>query len=174
LPASFKEHLPGGFPFVQALVILDEDGRLSVSRKRTYVQPVSEVVTLKNGQKHSITYYEEKHEDFATVYDFHMVRVHDTKGHEVDKKKLRKQLKGETLALVSANGRAVDPKHLRLFKEDTLIFVLPPQASRAVPGKDPIAPPPVIGAPAAVPVPPQVAPPPPAEAPGEYVPPSGS
>ncbi|HTU17765.1 MAG TPA: sigma-70 family RNA polymerase sigma factor [Gemmataceae bacterium] len=175
LPASFKEHLPAGPPPVQALVILDEDDRLSVSRKLTYVQPVSEVVTLKNGQKRQITYYEEKREDFATIYDFRMVRVQDTKGHEVDKKKLRKQLKGERLALVSANGRSVDPQHLRLFKEDTLIFVLPSQAAKAIPGKDPIAPPPPHGAtPLVVPAFPPVAPPPPVDAPAKSIPPSRS
>lgn len=141
LPAQFKEHLPDGLAPIQVLVVLDKDRRLSVSRKVSYYEPQTETVTLKNGQKHRITYYAQKHHDHATVYDFQKVRVHDAKGRAVDLSELRKRLKNETLVLISADGRMVDPLHLRLFKEDTLVFLLPPQALRAVPGEDPIPPP---------------------------------
>lgn len=166
MPALFKKHLPEAPSPVQALVVLDEDDRLSVARKVSIYQPVTEIVTLKNGQKHPISYYEEQFTDYVNVFEFRRVRVHNTKGHAVDKKELRKWLKEERLVLVSANGRSVDPQVLRLFKEDTLIFVLPAQAAPAIPGKDPIAPTAFpVPAPPAVPIPYPVAPPPPAAAP---------
>ncbi len=186
LPAQFKEKLPAGPSPIQVLVVLQKDRRLSVSRKVSYYAPQTETVTLKNGQKHRITYYAEKHSDFATVYDFQKVRVHDTKGRPVDANELRKRLRSETLALISADGRPVDPLHLRLYKEDTLVFVLPPEALPAVPGVDPIAPPAV--APPSMPLPPGispvpphsgeappgVAPPPPVDDRESFVPPSGT
>lgn len=158
-PASFKEKLPPGPAPIQALVRREEDGRLCVSRKAAYYQPVSEEVTLKNGQKHRVTYYEEKYQDFATAYDFAKVRVHDTKGRWIEAKEVRKRLQGETLVLISANGRPVNPRYLRLYKEDILVFVLPSQALLGVPVRDPTSPlvPPAIGTPV-VPAPPRPAP----------------
>jgi hypothetical protein len=186
LPAQFKEKLPAGKSPIQVLAVLQKDRRLSVSRKVSYYAPQTETVTLKNGQKHRVTYYAEKHSDFATVYDFQKVRVHDTKGRPVDANELRKRLRSETLSLISADGRPVDPLHLRLYKEDTLVFVLPPQALPAVPGVDPIAPPAVFPPsmplpPGTSPVPPHpgeafpgVAPPPPVDDRESFVPPSGT
>ncbi len=173
LPAQFKEKLPAGPSPIQVLVVLQKDRRLSVSRKVSYYEPQTETVTLKNGQKHRITYYAEKHSDFATVYDFQKVRVHDTKGRAVDANELRKRLRSETLALISADGRPVDPLLLRLYKEDTLVFVLPPDALPAVPGVDPIAPlpaPAVAPPPVALPPGTSPVPPPPVEAPPGVVP----
>jgi hypothetical protein len=132
-------------------------------------------VTLKNEQKHQVSYYQDKYSDFVTVYDFNLVKVHDTKGRAVDADKLRTRLRRETLALISADGRPVDPRHLRLYKEDTLVFLLPPQATTAAqPGKDPIAPSVAPMTPPPVAAPPQVAPPLPTVPPEETVPPSGS
>jgi RNA polymerase sigma factor (sigma-70 family) len=76
------------------------------------------------------------------TYDLDKVEVTDTLGKKLDPKELMRRLKKETLALASLNGEAVDPQHLRLIKEGTMIFVLPapkddaggPQGVPGVPG----------------------------------------
>ena len=68
----------------------------------------------------------------STTYDLDDVKVLDTKGKEIDKKDLPKLLKEETPALASLWGQPVDPLHLRLVKDGTLTFVLPP--AKNVPG----------------------------------------
>jgi RNA polymerase sigma factor (sigma-70 family) len=54
------------------------------------------------------------------------VEVYGTDGKKIDAKKWHDLLKKETPVLVSSDGRKVDPLHLRLIKEGTLILVLPP------------------------------------------------
>jgi len=65
-------------------------------------------------------------------YDNEIVKVYDVKGKSVHKKELSRLLKKERLALISRDSSAVDPLNLRLFKEDTLLFVLPAELPPAV------------------------------------------
>jgi hypothetical protein len=58
-------------------------------------------------------------------YDTEMVKVYDVRGKKVNKKGLPELLARETIALVSTDVQAADPLNLRLFKEGTLLFVLP-------------------------------------------------
>ncbi len=172
---TFKRRLPAGPAPIQVLAALGENGVLLVCRKISSCQPVTSEVVLEDGRRQRFTRYLTKHQDVAAAYDSAEIRVHDTKGRAIDMKELRKRLKGETLVLVSANGRPVDPLHLRLYKEDMLVFVLPPQTLRAVPGRDPMAPTAVPAMPPpGVPVPPSVAPPPRVGDSEERVPPPGS
>jgi RNA polymerase sigma factor (sigma-70 family) len=138
---TIEGRLPAGPAPEAILVKLDEDGDLLVLRKVLAYQPVTTEVTLKDGRRQRATSYRQAHFGQLAVYDPTTIRVHDTKGKAVDVKELRKRLKGETLALISADGRPVDPLYFRLYKEDTLVFVIPPRT-----------PPPVSGGP--VPAPP--------------------
>jgi hypothetical protein len=52
------------------------------------------------------------------------VRVYDTHRRLIGYKELARRLRKETLAVVYYPGRALDPLHLRLFKEGTLVFDL--------------------------------------------------
>ena len=77
----------------------------------------------------------------AHTYDLNDVQVLDTTGKKVDRKDLVKLLKEETVAMASFGGREIDPLHLRVLKEGTLVFILPspkagvlPGGSRPVPG----------------------------------------
>ncbi|HZV04835.1 MAG TPA: sigma-70 family RNA polymerase sigma factor [Gemmataceae bacterium] len=156
LPTGFTEQLPDGPAPIQMLVRIDEQGRLTIAQKVTYYQPETETITLKNGRKHRVTYYDEKHSYRDTVYDLHRVQIHDVKGRVVEENEVRKRLKQQTLALISANGRPVDPLHLRLYKEDTLVFVLPPPPppTPVAPSyAPPVAPIPYEPAPAVAPLP---------------------
>jgi RNA polymerase sigma factor (sigma-70 family) len=68
------------------------------------------------------------------TYDLDKVKVFDTQGKQLDQKIMVKRLKEETLALASLQGEAVDPLHLRLIKDGTLVFVLPaPQGGPGLP-----------------------------------------
>jgi hypothetical protein len=69
------------------------------------------------------------------------VKAYDTNGKAIAAEKLAKLLKKEVPVLVSADREKVDPLHLRLVKEGTVILVLPkPLAGPPVPGG--LAPPP--------------------------------
>jgi RNA polymerase sigma factor (sigma-70 family) len=166
--------LPAGPAPNPVLVLLSEEGRLTVFQKVVYYQPVTSYVSSKDGVATPVTSYRRTDYYHASAYNSAGIRVHDAKGREIDAKELRQRLKKETIALASADGQPVDPLHLRLYKEDTLVFVLP-QGSPAVPGAAPIAPPPApAAAPPAVPTAPVPVPLPPVENPEETVPPSGS
>jgi RNA polymerase sigma factor (sigma-70 family) len=86
------------------------------------------------------------------TYDLDKVEVFDTKGKKLDSKEVMKRLREETLALASLHGEPVEPQHLRLIKDGTLIFVLP--APKAGPGAP--APGFVPGAPGVLPIGPAV------------------
>jgi RNA polymerase sigma factor (sigma-70 family) len=93
-------------------------------------------------------------EPFTTLhtqtFDWADVEVLDTKGKKLDKKDVAKQLKEETVALAWFAGQKVDPMHLRLVKEGTLIFVFPaPKGGPGFPGQGG-----VIGVPVQPPAPP--------------------
>jgi RNA polymerase sigma factor (sigma-70 family) len=186
---SFRGELPTTtVPFSQILVLLGEDGRLTVCQKAVSYRPVTEEVTLKSGRKHSITTYEEECRNCVAVLPIDKVRVYDTKGRKIEAKELRKRLKGETLALVLFDDGPIDPLHLRLYKEDTLVFVIDPRrppAAVAPPavGVSPFdkgaiyapgVPAPPVVPPLVVPAPPTVVPPPRADGPEDKVPPMGS
>jgi RNA polymerase sigma factor (sigma-70 family) len=130
---NIKGELPASPAPVQGWVVLDEDDALTVVQKIFCMQPVTTERVLKDGRREKVTSYEARRFEQAAVHDLSTVRVHDTKGRTVDVKEVRKRLKSEMLALISADGQSVDPLHLRLYKEDTLVFVLPPQAPRTEP-----------------------------------------
>jgi hypothetical protein len=54
-----------------------------------------------------------------------MIRVYEMRGKSISTKKLPELLKKETVALISSDPHAAEPLNLRLFKESTLLFVLP-------------------------------------------------
>jgi RNA polymerase sigma factor (sigma-70 family) len=120
--------LPDAPPPIQALVVLKGD-RLTVWRKEISYLAVTRAVP---GRPETVTSYERSAVMLDTTYALKQVKAHDARGKPVEHKKLRELLKEEMPALVSADGQPVDPLHLRLVKEDTLVFVLPA----------PVAPPP--------------------------------
>jgi RNA polymerase sigma factor (sigma-70 family) len=138
---EIKGRLPDGPAPVQALVALDKEGRLTILRKVMAYRPRTHTAT---GQPLTFTTYEPTSVLQETVQALKEVKVYDTQGKLVDHGKVAEHLRGETPALVSADGKPVDPLHLRLLKEGTLVFVLP--VSPAVP------PPPVDAVPQAPPV----------------------
>jgi len=150
---SGKNLLSSGPMPWQALVSL-EKGKLAVRTLSVHYEPI----TVQAGKQTHTSY--QKAEILRTMhYDTEMVKVYDVKGKSISTKKLPELLKKEIVALASADAHAADPLNLRLFKEGTLLFILPlalppsfiqppPSAVEAT-----IAPPP-----AAIPAPPAPAP----------------
>jgi len=105
---------------VQGLASLEADGRLTVKAAvqvfKVSAAMVKGVPVFSSGEK-TINVR-------TQTCDLKDVQVFDTKGDQVDKKQLPKLLKKETLAMVTWE-QVVDPQHLRLPREGTLIFVLP-------------------------------------------------
>ncbi len=117
-----RPRLPTGPAPVQVLAAVDPDGRLVIRRERpTYVKP--QTVRTENGQL--VTSYTAVTTMVEQRYYLKWVRVYDVRGKEIPREQVSRWLKDEALVLASVNGRPVDPLHLRLLKEDTLVVVLP-------------------------------------------------
>jgi RNA polymerase sigma factor (sigma-70 family) len=113
---------------VQALVSMNK-GRLIVRRTAAAYKPVQG--TDREGQK--ITFYEPVITTTTEAFHPDRVEVYDTKGKSVNPNMLPGLLNEEILALVYPRGQKYDPLHLRVVKEGTLIFVLPPSDSSVIP-----------------------------------------
>jgi RNA polymerase sigma factor (sigma-70 family) len=112
--------LPVGTPLTQVRVRLDKNGKL--------------VVKMANGQAAA--------PDVTTLYiqrfDLADVNVMNVNGKKIEGEDLTKLLKKETIAMASLGGEAVDPLHLRVLKEGTLVLALPaanrPAMMKGMPG----------------------------------------
>jgi len=116
--------LPSGPMPWQALVSLDK-GKLAVRTLSVYYEPI----TVAAGGKTRTSY--QKAEILKTMhYDTEMVKVYDVKGKRISTKNLAELLKKETVALAATDAQAAEPLNLRLFKEGTLLFILPPSLAQ--------------------------------------------
>ncbi len=134
----------------QAVVRLEE-GKLIV-RQRSFMY-VTAVQTQSNyGQP--VTSYQRKSGVHASTYDPADISVFDMKGNRLQPKAWKDKFKADVHALVAFDGKLPHPRELTLFKEDTLLVVLPtPPAITAYGVNAPdapamIAPPPTPATPA--------------------------
>jgi RNA polymerase sigma factor (sigma-70 family) len=103
----------------QAYISMGGKGdQLVVRDKVISYQPVERV-----GKK--ITDFKKVDTERLRAFDLAQVKIHDSHGKKLDAKAVRKLLKGEKLALVYPDGQDLDPLHLRVIKEGTLVVVLP-------------------------------------------------
>jgi hypothetical protein len=140
-----KIALPKGPAPVQALVSLTKDGKLTVKcehivltkmRVGAPLPPVGPMVgprVLVKDIAGGVGAVMPAHEPIELTYDLKEAKVFDTKGKEVDKKELAKLLKDETVAVASFGDQLPDPLHLRILKEGTLVFTLPPPPAEQMP-----------------------------------------
>ncbi len=105
--------LPTGPAPGQAFVRLEPAGALIVRR------PVVHYRSLGAGVFEPVDYVG------TEAYDLEAVRVYDMTGRPVDRKTLTGRLREETAALAVEGDGPPDALHLRLYKEGTLLFVLP-------------------------------------------------
>jgi hypothetical protein len=143
-----KIALPRGPAPVQALVSLTKEGKLTVkcehiviSKRRMAAPPlpggqIPGPVALFRSVGGGIGAVAPADRPMELSYDLDEIQVFDTKGNEVDKKKLAKLLKDETVAVASFGDQPPDPLHLRILKEETLVFSLPPPPAGGIPLPD--------------------------------------
>lgn len=117
--AGDTPRLPSGPAPVQVIARMGDKGSLVLVIP--YTEYVKEEVNDGTG---SIRIVPERREETRTV-PLKEVKVYGTDGKEVDAKRLPELLGQPVPALCSADGKAVDPLHLRLVKDGTLIFVGP-------------------------------------------------
>ncbi len=144
--------LPTGHAPMQALVSL-EKGKVVVVKTN---EPVVQQRQAFAGQRQIVTYNEYVHMLRTDRFDRSKVEVYDTRLRKLDAKDMSKWLKSETAALVVFGTRDIDPLHMRLIKEGTLVFVLParpgtpttiPAHAGPIPPTSDLPPPPSIPAP---------------------------
>jgi RNA polymerase sigma factor (sigma-70 family) len=111
--------LPLGTPLTQVRVRLDKTGKLVVK------------TAVRNGARRAFVPPEGGAPDPETTtiqiqrFDLASVKVLDAKGKTIEESELVKLLKKETIAMASLHGEPIDPLHLRVLKEGTLVFALP-------------------------------------------------
>ena len=88
-------------------------------------QPVYQPRQGRDEAGNPVTFYEVVYTLRADRYGREEVEVYDMRRNKLDTNDLAKLLNKEIAALVLAGTREIDPLHLRLIKEGTLIFVLP-------------------------------------------------
>jgi RNA polymerase sigma factor (sigma-70 family) len=111
--------LPVGMPLTQVRVRLDKNGKLVVKS------------AVRNGSHRDAVAADGGASEPETTtiqiqrFDLAGVKVLDAKGKTVDESELARLLKKETIAMASLHGEPIDPLHLRVLKEGTLVFALP-------------------------------------------------
>jgi RNA polymerase sigma factor (sigma-70 family) len=126
-PANGEEkiNLPKGPAPIQILASIDKDGKLVIKMAVTMLRAAGVGAAGPNGAAPAIARVEQVTKLQSQTYALDDVQVLDTKAKKLDKKKVAKLLKKETVALASLWGQKVDPLHLRVIKDGTLVFVLP-------------------------------------------------
>jgi RNA polymerase sigma factor (sigma-70 family) len=187
--AKEEPELPTGIPPRQVLAQASKDGStITVTERVHYFTPET---TVDPATGNPVTTFKRTDQTRSRPLDKEDVEAFDTRGKKIAVDDLRKLLRKQTPVVFSDHGEKVDPLHLRLYKEGTILLVtakVPPAVAAppvAVPAGAipppapaiPIAPavPAVPGVPALPPAAPGAAPPPlppPAVAPAPVVPPT--
>jgi RNA polymerase sigma factor (sigma-70 family) len=101
-------------------VVRVEDSKLIVRQRVAAYRATSQNV---NG--HTIHSYQRKSSVQASTHDAADVSVFDMKGNRLQPKVWKERLKMDVHALVAFDGKLPNPREMTLFKEDTLLVVLP-------------------------------------------------
>jgi hypothetical protein len=135
-------NLPTGPVPFQGLAVVDVNGKLSLKTTAVTTSYVPRTVADPKGK--SISYYEPVTSTGTRTIVTEQFKAYDVRGNPIPAKRLRKMLAEEMPVLVSANGKQVDSLHLRLYKDDVVILLVPAMIPQS-------APPPVVCPPAGTP-----------------------
>lgn len=121
---------PPGIPPVTGLAVMAEGGRLLRLRELScvYVPVERPAKPGEPGSAENVASYAPVTQLVELRLDAAQTPVYGMDGRRVDPKKLAELLRKETPVLIAKDGKMVDPFHLRLIKEGTLI-VAPPVAA---------------------------------------------
>jgi RNA polymerase sigma factor (sigma-70 family) len=117
--------LPVGTPLTQVRVRLDKNGKLVVKTAMREHWATGSMAGSSAGVGEGIAPQSEVTTIQILRFDLADVKALDVKGKKVEESDLIKLLKKETVAMASFHGEPVDPLHLRVLKEGTLVFALP-------------------------------------------------
>jgi hypothetical protein len=120
-----------------AYAVMTGNGTLFVRMLTTTYFPVSSYVE-QDGKQVPRTSYQVETKEGLLRFDPDEVQAFGTDGKRLDRKAILARLsKEEVPVLVSSDGREVDPFHLQLIKEGTVILVLPVEDLQLPPGPAP-------------------------------------
>jgi RNA polymerase sigma factor (sigma-70 family) len=123
------EDVPYGSLPMQAVVRV-ENGKLII-RKRI---EVSEPVTRQHGNQSVTTYEHGSSVSGQAINDASDIAVFDMKGNRLMPKVWKEKLKVDSHVLIGFDGKLPNPRELTLFKDDTLLIILPANSAlNAVP-----------------------------------------
>jgi RNA polymerase sigma factor (sigma-70 family) len=116
--------LPVGTPLTQVRARVDKNGKLII---KTMIRGGSRFPLATGGNNGFGDAFPEPEVTTIQIQrlDLADVKVVDVKGKKVEESELIKLLKKETVAMASLHGEPVDPLHLRVLKEGTLVIALP-------------------------------------------------
>jgi RNA polymerase sigma factor (sigma-70 family) len=109
-------------------VVRVEDGKVIVRQRTSRIVSVAP----QNVPGQPVVAWQRKSDVQATTHDPADVAVFDMKGNRLQPKVWKEKLKNDVHALVTFDGRLPNPRELTLFKDDTLIVVLPTGTTTAV------------------------------------------
>jgi|GEM_PF-1725079 len=123
--------------FPAQAVVRIEEGKLLVRQRVRAIQPVTQT----GGSGVAYTTYQQVSRVSAAAHDPADVAVFDMKGNRLSPKAWKELLKSDVHVLLASDGKLPNPRELTLFKQDTLLVVLPATATPApaveVPGYKP-------------------------------------
>jgi RNA polymerase sigma factor (sigma-70 family) len=117
----------GSFP-TQAVVRIEE-GKVVVRQRGQFV----EIVQVRTDDGRQALVSQRKSSVHASTHDPADVSVYDMKGNRLSPKAWKDLLKNDLHVLVAHDGRLPNPRELTLFKQDTLVVVLPAVTAPATP-----------------------------------------
>lgn len=130
MPKADKVAPPSGPPPTFALATV-KDGKLmlmqSVQVRVKVTENVTETRTTADGrvQTVQVPVIVEKAIPQTVLRAVDKAKAFDTAGKEIDARRLAELLKTETVVLISADGKPLDPFYVRALKEGTVILALP-------------------------------------------------
>lgn len=112
-PTTSPPRFPGPLP---AIVTVDREDRLTVWMLLVSVHPVE---GSKEGEQKMVQSL------YGYDYRFQDIRAFDMKGKPVSAENLSRLLKRESRVVIAQAGSPIDAQHLRWFKEDVILLVVP-------------------------------------------------
>jgi RNA polymerase sigma factor (sigma-70 family) len=121
------------------------DGKIEV--RVAVAEDIPQTVRVRDGaEERSVTTYVRTMRDRTYVLPRGVIEVFDVSGERVEEEALKRRLSKETAVLLSGDGKPVDPFHLQVVQEGTLVLVTPALSPGAfTPRPDPETPVPELG-----------------------------
>jgi hypothetical protein len=132
-PVKPAVEVPRGSPPHLITARVDKDGNLASTQRVGRYKTVKKIAKrIVNGQvfEEEVTELIPEIVEVTVKWKLDKATITEVGGTKIDKATLAKRLAQPAVVVLSADGRAVDPIYLELFKKDVLVIVLPEMAAR--------------------------------------------